>query len=173
VVKPWVDPKTCIACESCLRWCPEGAISMQGDSAVLDQERCIGCGECLATCQAGAVRFSWRMASGGLQERMAEQAAGVVKQLRGKLGYLTFVLDVGKDCDCLASRPSDVLVKRAGILASLDPVAIDQASIDLVEEHLGCSLREAAYDIDWSTQLEAAEALGIGTREYRLQPVQA
>jgi hypothetical protein len=66
-----------------------------------------------------------------------------------------------------------VIVHRAGILASRDPVALDQAAIDLVERHLGGSLRSAAYDIDFEPQLEAAEALGLGSREYRLVEVEA
>jgi uncharacterized Fe-S center protein len=168
VVKPRVDQELCIGCRTCVAWCPTQAISMQGDVAYLDPKTCIGCGECLASCQIGAVQFQWRMASKGLQERMAEQAAGVARRLEGRIGYITFVMDVGKDCDCLASNPADLLIRRAGILASKDPVALDQASLDLVEEHLGGPLRRAAYDIDFEPQLAAAEALGLGSRDYRL-----
>jgi uncharacterized Fe-S center protein len=166
VVKPRVDTDICIGCRTCVGWCPTSAIDMRGEHAHIDPEACIGCGECLASCQIGAVRFQWRMASRGLQERMAEQAAGVAARLEGRIGYLTFVMDVGKDCDCLASDPADVLIRRAGILASKDPVALDQASLDLVEERLGRPLRAAAYDIDFEPQLRAAEALGLGSRDY-------
>ena len=172
VVKPRVDADICIGCRTCIAWCPTGAITMHGEHAHIDPEACIGCGECLASCQIGAVRFQWRMASRGLQERMADQAAGVAARLEGRIGYLTFVMDVGKDCDCLASNPADVLIRRAGILASLDPVALDQASLDLIERHLGRPLRAAAYDIDFEPQLQAAEALGLGSREYRLVEVE-
>ncbi len=99
---------------------------------------------------------------------MAEQAAGVARRLEGRVGYLNFVMDVSKDCDCLASSPGDMLLRRAGILASLDPVAIDQASLDLVERQLGRPLRKAAYDIDFEPQLEAAERMGMGSRAYDL-----
>jgi uncharacterized Fe-S center protein len=168
VVKPRVRQAACVACGACIAWCPIGAITLRGDHAAIDPRTCIGCGECLAACRVGAVRFEWRMASRGLQERMAEQAAGVVARLGDHIGYLTFVLDVGKDCDCLASRPKDVLVRRAGLVASRDPVALDQAAIDLVERHLGGPLRQAAYDIDFEPQIAAAEALGLGSRAYSL-----
>ncbi len=168
VVKPRVDTQICIGCRGCLVWCPTGAISMRERRAFIDPKACIGCGECLAACQIGAVRFQWRMASRGLQERMAEQAAGVARRLEGRVGYLNFVMDVSKDCDCLASSPGDMLLRRAGILASLDPVAIDQASLDLVERQLGRPLRKAAYDIDFEPQLEAAERMGMGSRAYDL-----
>jgi uncharacterized Fe-S center protein len=172
VVKPRVDEGICVGCRTCVAWCPTGAIAMRGDRAHIDPEACIGCGECLASCQIGAVQFQWRMASTGLQERMAEQAAGVARRLEGRVCYLTFVMDVGKDCDCLASDPAEVLIHRAGILASWDPVALDQASLDLVERHLGGPLRARAYDIDFEPQLRAAEALGLGSRDYRLVEVE-
>jgi uncharacterized Fe-S center protein len=172
VVKPRVDTELCIGCRTCVAWCPTGAIAMRGEHAHIDPGACIGCGECLASCQIGAVQFQWRMASRGLQERMAEQAAGVARRLEGRVAYLTFVMDVGKDCDCLASNPADLLIRRAGILASRDPVALDQASLDLMERHLGGPLRRAAYDIDFEPQLAAAEALGLGSRDYRLVEVE-
>ncbi|MBN1336020.1 MAG: DUF362 domain-containing protein [Deltaproteobacteria bacterium] len=168
VVKPKVHAASCTACGTCLAWCPVHAISIVGDSALIDPKTCIGCGECLTACRIGAVRFQWRMASAGLQERMAEQAAGVVRHLSGRIAFMTFVTDVGKDCDCMASRPRDVLVKAAGILVSYDPVAIDQAALDLVASHLGRPLTEVGHAIDPTPQLDAAAALGIGSRDYDL-----
>jgi uncharacterized Fe-S center protein len=168
VVKPRVKQSECVACGTCVSWCPVHAIILADGAAHIEAKACIGCGECLAACRVGAVRFEWRMASRGLQERMAEQAAGVVARLGERIGFLTFVMDVGKDCDCLASRPKDLLLRRAGILASRDPVALDQAAIDLVERHLGRPLRKAAYDIDFEPQIAAAEALGLGSRRYTL-----
>ncbi len=168
VVKPRVHAASCTACGTCFEWCPVQAISWVEGRASIDARTCIGCGECIAACRPGAVRFQWRMASAGLQERMAEQAAGVIRQLHGRIGFVTFVTAVGKDCDCMPSRPRDVLVAAAGILSSRDPVAIDQAAIDLVAAHLGRPFLEVGHGIDPSPQLEAAEALGIGTRAYDL-----
>ncbi len=171
VVKPWVKAQKCSACGSCLDWCPEDAILLE-EHASIDEQRCIGCGECLAACRVGAVRFAWKMASAGLQERMAEQAAGVVRHFDGRIGYVTFLTQVAKDCDCLPSHPDDVLLPALGLLASRDPVALDQASIDLIERQLGRPLRAAAYDVDWSPQLTEAEALGLGSRSYELRTLE-
>lgn len=170
-VKPRVKEKLCRGDGACIKWCPTEAISMQNGKAVIDQAKCIGCGECLAACRPGAVTFSWKMESKILQERMVEQALGVARNKQGKIGYITFINNVGKDCDCLASREQDVLIKSLGIVASLDVVAIETATLKLIEERLGGSIRKRGYDIDYLPQLKYAEELGMGSSEYTLTPV--
>ena len=168
VVKPWVDATRCRGDGACVRFCPENAIHLDNDKAILDPALCIGCGECLAMCRPGAIQFAWKMESKGLQERMVEQAWGVLKQKAGKIGYLTVICNVGKDCDCLASHPRDMLVKSVGVVAGTDLVAVEQASVDLVEKALGRNLREVAYDVDYTVQIRYAEALGMGSAAYEL-----
>ena len=58
-----------------------------------------------------------------------------------------------------------------GILFSKDPVAIDAASIDLVESAIGRKLSEVSYDIPYRTQVAYAEELGLGTSDYKLIPL--
>jgi len=171
VVKPWVDAKRCKGDGACVRWCPENAICIVDKKAVLDPAKCVGCGECLAMCRPGAIQFAWRMESEGLQERMVEQAWGVVKQKAGKIAYITFICDVGKDCDCLASDPKEILAKAVGIVAGTDIVAVEQAAVDLVEKAIGTSLRGAAYDLDHTIQIKYAESLGVGSSAYDLVEV--
>lgn len=61
------------------------------------------------------------------------------------------------------------LVEDIGILASDDPVAVDQASADLVlQKSGGRDVFRAGYDIDWSVQLSRGQALGLGSRAYDL-----
>ena len=169
VVKPFVKQKACKSCETCIKWCPTGAIAMSAGKAVIDEKKCIGCGECLAACRPGAIRFQWKIESTLLQERMAEQAMGVVASKRGKMACMTFIMDVGRDCDCLESREKDVLIKRLGIAASTDPVALDLAAIRLIEERLGSPLRSKAYDIDFMPQIKYAAELGMGSTDF--QPI--
>jgi uncharacterized Fe-S center protein len=168
VVKPRVNSAKCRGDEACVRWCPEKAISMTNKKAVIDANKCIGCGECIAACRPGAVSFQWKIEARMLQERMAEQAYGVFKQKQGRIGFMTFIINVGKDCDCLATRPRDVILKAVGIVASLDPVAIEYATLSLIEKALGNDLRNRAYDIDYFPQLIHAEELGMGTRRFEL-----
>lgn len=168
VVKPRVRANACRGDGICREWCPAAAITLVNRVAVVDEAKCIGCGECIAACRPGAMQFLWQIESGLLQERMAEQACGVFKNKRGRIGFMTFITNVGKDCDCLASRESDVLLKAVGIVASTDPVAIEHATLQLIEERLPGGLRKNAYDIDYLPQLVYAEQLGMGSRTYEL-----
>ncbi|MFZ5633241.1 MAG: DUF362 domain-containing protein [Bacillota bacterium] len=179
---PRVKPEKCKACSRCHQWCPTGAIAVgELKMAVVDEKLCIGCGECTVTCPHGAIAVNWRNnQKDALQEKMAEYAAGVLINKRGKAGFINFLNNISPDCDCFSFTDAPV-VRDIGILASLDPVAIDQACIDLVnaERVLPGSKLEgkedakdkfgALYpDIDWSRQLAHGEEIGLGSREYEL-----
>ncbi|HIE04804.1 MAG TPA: DUF362 domain-containing protein [Candidatus Latescibacteria bacterium] len=166
---PRVDREKCRGCGTCARWCPMEAIKMKGKVAHIEEGKCISCGECLAVCRFGAVTFNWDQGSEVLQRRMVEHAFGAVKGR--KAGYVLFLTSVTKGCDCF-DDPGEPLFQDVGILASKDPVALDQAGLDLVEQETGRPLSEWAYpQIDPNIQLEHAEKMGMGSREYELREV--
>lgn len=172
-VKPVVDEEKCIGCGTCIEWCPVSAISLTVENkAYIDQNICIGCGECRVTCPEEAIDISWETTPVLLQEKMAEYALGSVTLLKGKIGFINFLINVTPDCDCWEWSES-YLVPDIGVLASLDPVAIDQASCDLLNKEWqksgGRDIWKDIYpQIDWSVQLSHAEKLGVGTRDYIL-----
>lgn len=171
VTRPRVDPKACRDCGVCLPFCPETAIVQAESHVVIDPAKCVGCGECLVVCKYGAVKMRWDSDSRRLQEKMAEYAKRVLDHFKDKAVFVSFLIQVTKDCDCM-SRSSKRIVEDAGILASLDPVAIDQAAADLiVERGGGADPLRAGYDIDWSAQLAHAERIGLGTTKYRLTEI--
>ena len=103
-------------------------------------------------------------------EAMADAASSVVEHFKGKIAFINVMKNLSVDCDCCAVA-EDPCMKDIGILASLDPVAIDQACIDLVvnsddpgKEHFmeGVNSRNGIHTI------EAAADLGFGSREYEL-----
>ena len=103
-------------------------------------------------------------------ESMADAAKSIVDIYKDKIVYINIMCNMSVDCDCCAVA-KDPCIKDIGILASLDPVAIDQACIDLVynstdegKEHLIKRI-ESKNGIH---TIEAAEALGVGSREYEL-----
>ena len=166
-VHPWVNPKHCQNCGLCFDFCPSEAIITKEGSAFIIEEKCIGCGECLVICNAGAVKFRWDSDVARVQEKMSEYAFSLKKALKGKISFLNFLLKVTKDCDCMA-EDEPAVVEDIGILGSVDPVAVDQASVDLVIERSGKDILKVGYDVDWSVQLQHGEEIGLGSRDYEL-----
>lgn len=169
-VHPRVSAKVCINCGLCLDSCPAKAIIQVEGAAKIIDERCIGCGECLVVCKVGAVKMRWDEDSRRVQEKMAEYALAIRNYFGPKLVFLNFLLQITKDCDCLARNQSAV-VEDIGILASSDPVAVDKASVDLVLQKAGRDVLREGYDLDWSIQLEYGERIGLGFLEYDLRKI--
>ena len=103
-------------------------------------------------------------------ESMAEAASAVVDYFKGNMAFINVMCNMSVDCDCCAVA-EDPCMKDIGILASLDPIAIDQACIDLVEksddpgkEHF----LERVNSRHGIHTIERASELGFGTREYEL-----
>lgn len=179
-VLPRVNQEKCTGCALCTRWCPTQAITVVDKKAGIDESKCIGCGECTVTCLVGAIKISWKTTPEAMQEKMTEYALGAIKDKAGKVGYISFLTNISPDCDCCGWNDAAV-VGDIGILASRDPVAIDQAAVDLVNQQPvlpGSVLagRENCPDIfkaihqgiDWSVQLAYGERIGLGTRQYNL-----
>ena len=106
----------------------------------------------------------------GFIESMAE-AAKAVSDFFGqgeKMLYISVMNNMSVDCDCVA-HPADVDMKDIGVLASLNPVALDQACVDLVYEAPdGHSLIERIQSRNGELILKHAEEIGLGDRRYRL-----
>ena len=103
-------------------------------------------------------------------EAMADAASSVIEHFRGKIAFINVMKNLSVDCDCCAVA-EDPCMKDIGILASLDPVAIDQACIDLVmqsddpgREHF----MERVNSRNGIHTIEAAAELGFGSRAYDL-----
>ena len=103
-------------------------------------------------------------------ESMAEAASSVVDYFKGNMAFINVMCNMSVDCDCCAVA-EDPCMKDIGILASLDPIAIDQACIDLVnksddpgKEHF----LERVNSRNGVHTIEYADMLGFGTREYTL-----
>jgi len=134
-VKPRVSSK-CVGCTTCIKWCPKQAISIREKKAEIDHDVCIGCGECISSCPSRVISPQWDTNMDMFIERLTEYALGAVTHKENKIGYINFVMNVTPECDC-AGWSDAPLVPDVGILASLDPVAIDKASFDLVNQQAG------------------------------------
>jgi hypothetical protein len=106
----------------------------------------------------------------GFLESMAEAASAVVKYFKGNMVFINVMANMSVDCDC-CSVAEDPCMKDMGILISLDPIAIDQACIDLVENSNDpgkAHFMERVNSRNGIHTIEKASELGFGTREYEL-----
>ena len=101
---------------------------------------------------------------------MADAATSVVNYFNGNIVYINILCNLSVDCDCCA-KAEDPCMKDIGILLSLDPVAIDKASVDLVyssEDEGKKYLIERIESRNGLHTIEEAEQRGIGTTKYKI-----
>ena len=188
---PLVDTAACKGCGACVGICSAKALALADalDSTPdkprqvirLDSALCRGCGACFLACKHGGLTINWQTDVAAFLERMMEYAAALLLSRPKPSLHITFVTNVTPDCDCMGFSDAPIC-PDIGVLASLDPVAIDQAGIDLVNRaeplwpsHLPPGLK-AGQDkflalrpsLPPAMGLDYAEALGLGSRAYEL-----
>ncbi|MDH4210730.1 MAG: DUF362 domain-containing protein [candidate division WOR-3 bacterium] len=162
--KPYIDDARCTQCLTCFDYCIHDAILNENDKVKVDKKACTGCAGCMSVCPEGAIRFSWDAVSSDIQEGIARYAASAVKDK--KIFYLNFLMNVSPNCDCFhTSEP--MISSDVGILASYDPVSIDQACYDLVKD----AIDKLHPELDPSEQLHFAEQFGAGERKYEIKSI--
>jgi uncharacterized Fe-S center protein len=180
-VAPVVTAKHCTGCGICRKACAHDAIQITNKVAVIDALKCVGCSRCITVCPTKAVAIQWNEAADLVMKKMAEYATGAVANKQDKTVYLNFITQVSPACDCYGHCDAPI-VNDIGICASTDPVALDQACADLVNnargnqdsalktghEPGGDKFRGCWPEIPWQVQLEHAEKVGLGSRVYEL-----
>ena len=145
-VKPRIINRKCKRCNLCEPRCNEDAITI-GRKSYIDKSKCVGCGACVAICPHKAVsiltlRGIWR--AFGLRqfrEKLVEYAYAAQKDHHRI--YINFAMNITRGCDCEPRRMKP-LIQDIGVLASIDPVAIDKACFDLAmkrgKKFRGCEI---------------------------------
>lgn len=184
---PEIVEENCTGCGICEGYCAQGAIAVGSDNiAHIDLQKCIGCGQCIAVCQYDAARVVWEQASELVNRKIAEYTLAVL--INKPSFHINFIMNVSPDCDCWNFNDYP-LVPDIGIAASSDPVALDQACVDMVKsapslsscrihknqfyhDHKGNDKFKLVHpDVFWEAALDHAEKIGIGTRKYELVTV--
>lgn len=122
---------------------------------------------------AGEPEKIWTADHDSFLESMADAALSVIKYFKGNMAYVNVMKNMSVDCDCCAVA-EDPCMKDIGILVSEDPVAIDQACLDLVyasDDPGRDHLLERIESRNGVHTIEAAAALGYGSREYELTEI--
>ena len=179
--RPIFNAELCSGCRSCAEVCPAGAIVVEKKITAVDALACTGCGKCLRVCPTHAMDFNWFGEIQPFMERVAEYALGAIKGKEDRVGFFNFLLNITPDCDCVPWSDAP-LVPDIGILASRDPVAIDSASYDLVNQQMGLAnsllqknlepgedkFRGVWENTHGTLQLDYGAWIGLGRKEYRL-----
>ena len=193
-VSPLIDPKKCIGCGTCLEHCAHGAITLTQRPAKaprprkeakklvgIDPKLCVGCAACIHACPEGALGINFEIDLPRFMEGMVEYTVGTLKGKEKHSLFINFLTQISPACDCYPFADAPI-VADIGIVASRDPVAIDQASADLLNAQpvleSSClkgnakaktdKMRAVYPKIDWQHQLQYAEQLGLGVRAYDL-----
>jgi len=175
------DAELCTMCLQCLHVCPTEAISEEDDGLVVDDKKCWRCGRCERVCPEGAIQLQKR-GKDEFQMALAEGTQAVLSTFEpGKVLYVNFALEVQPECDCMPMADTP-LVQDQGILAATDVVAIEQATLDMIDgaAPLPGSLAEdrgvqagqrtltEALGIDGQAHIDAAAQLGLGSQGHEL-----
>lgn len=199
ITKPFsIDHEKCLGepCSKCIRKCPANCIAFDNDRLSIDFSKCIHCHHCSSLCNEigqKAISVEWISNVEEGVKRIVESANGVARFCRERahdLFYFNLVLDISPVCDCNNHTPR-YIAPDIGILASDDPVAIDQASIDLINSEppmpgslvkdlnpgddkfaalFGKTTDEGKYKPSngHRIQIDHAEKMGLGHSQYQL-----
>ena len=183
VVSPKVTSKKCVGCRRCLTQCDHQALSMtSAKKALIDPDKCVGCAACIPICPEGAIDIRWDSDVPKLERKMMEYAKAALHGKDGRALYINYVGDLSPLCDC-ANHSDAPIAANIGYLASCDPVALDLASAELVNQAPGlpggvlpkealapgADKWEALHPgTNWRYQLEYAAEIGLGSLDYRL-----
>lgn len=155
---PVIDTGKCVGCKACEAQCPVGAIEVN-PTAKINEGKCVGCASCINACKVDAIGNDWEKSlKGSFNERLAEYAYAAC--VGKKNMYITFAFNITKLCDCEGHFMESV-VPDIGVFASLDPVAIDRACLDMVNKKK-LVFKKGEYTLDYASEI------GLGSTKYEL-----
>ena len=184
--KPHIEEELCRGCRRCSKECANGGLVFDPErrKMTVDKSNCVGCGRCLGACNFDAIVFDNDSAMHDLNCKMAEYTKAVVDSR--EQFHISLIVDVSPNCDCHAENDAPIL-PDIGMLCSRDPLALDQACVDLclqqaplensqLSDHLHSKGFVDLHDhfcnnnpeSEYRSCLEHAEKIGLGSRSYTL-----
>lgn len=180
-----VNPKLCRLCRQCAKQCAQGAIGYDTGVALIDKNKCVGCGRCLGYCNFNAIYNGNYDANDNFTKKMVEYAAAVIANKPSF--HINLAMDISPLCDCRGYNDTPI-VSDIGMFASLDPVAIDVACVDAVNNSApmpnselskalsGCKCGKEHTDYfnivnkssDYRVSIDYAVKIGLGDDKYDL-----
>jgi len=152
---PIINENGCISCGACAAKCPVDAIKLN-PKAIIDPNICIGCASCTLVCPVNVISHNWH--SSNFLEKLAEYAKAA--SLNKQMIHIVYAFNITQDCDCHGQK-MDLITDDIGVFASTDPVAVDKAILDILNENQ--SLFTQGYET-----LSYAKEIGLGEEDYEL-----
>ena len=166
----------CNGCSKCVEACPFDAVKIYRGKHTKILSKCMSCLSCYFACTEGALYLP-KYAKTMFQVNLAHAARAVTARFRkGKIAYINFLQDITRFCDC-ATPSGNPLLRDIGIVGGGDPVAIDKASIDLIDKaptyqrNLRKSRKDTLGKLNGTSSLihlRTAQKLGVGSLTYKL-----
>ena len=175
------DSESCDLCGQCEEVCPLECISFPGKTFDFNDEKCWRCGRCVRVCPTGALRHEGTDDETFMKGLAAASSTVLSTFGHGKVLYLNFMLEIQPECDCMPGADVPVM-QDLGIMMSYDPVAVEQACMDMLAkaEPLpgsaasdmkitpGQDVLFALNQRPAGIQMEECERMGLGSRQYEL-----
>lgn len=157
--QPVLTSSTCTGCGTCARLCPANAIEIIDSKAQVNLEKCYGCSICEINCPTHSLKPNTAI----FDDLLAQGAAACINNLPKNSFYINLIQNITKSCDCEADS-GPILAPDRGVLFSDNPVAIDQASIDIV----GKEIFENSNHKDPTLQINHAQNYTQFKTDYQL-----
>lgn len=151
--------KNCLGCGTCAEVCIARCIEMKDGKAVFDLDACWGCSNCITNCPHDVLEEEVAI----FDDLLAQGAQAVLSKFE-KVFFVNFLTDIARKCDC-CNNADPVLVEDIGVLFGKDIVAMDKASVDLVNEQEP-NIFKKQKNHDPYLQINYAAELGLGEKEY-------
>ena len=151
----------CSNCGVCVKICSFNAIKIEKDNWSLNEHKCIGCGSCVKTCPEEALTIKYL----DLQKGLSQSTKAVVTEKI--VIYINVLKNITPLCDCGPSLKPPIC-EDIGYLISNDPVAIDKASIDMVNKKTKSNIFQIINKVDPMDQIRYGEEIKLGSSSYKL-----
>ncbi|WP_320171492.1 DUF362 domain-containing protein [Maridesulfovibrio sp.] len=178
---PKFAPENCVGCGVCVSECAAGALDLDDDGIVKMSGKCTGCGRCFLSCRYKAIVIDWKRDVGEFTNRLIEYNKAILDKLKRPAMHINFLQNITPDCDCHGYSDAPIC-PDLGVMISSDPVAVDQASLDMINaapplypsrlpEGLSQGddkFKALAPEAPDGFGLKYAEKIGLGSRNYKL-----
>jgi uncharacterized Fe-S center protein len=174
------DAEKCSYCNQCRDICPLGSIEFGAEGLIFNSDTCWRCGRCARVCQRDALHLGGDDVK--FMKSLSEAAAAVLSTFKpGKVIYVNMLTEIQPECDCMPAAETAV-IQDLGIMVSDDIVAIEQASMDMLQKAAplpgsmasdigireGEDIFQRLHHRPYILQIDEAVRLGLGSRQYEI-----